>query len=976
MALFLPVLALPAVAKEVYVEIPEPAGTAVTVNGSPIEHFGAVSRSESRQVVVYLDRLLSTPLQLRNALVDLAELAPALAELGTVEVVSAGEETVTAIAGTADSAQLADALEFLRIRTSADGGQAQIRQEFIEEAGLAEMVETEHFAISATAGRRLAEIGELVRQAIADEVRLLSDHRSGLVDWAVENATGVPQILILVGGGFDADIVAFYENLLKPFELSDLARGSGAQAPQPPVEELTQTLSALGWTVVAFRPEGERDILEDAQAEEEKARVETVFEGGRRVDRTIFTPQFDPIKSLKKRLGDKGAVLPTAALADPKSALEALVGLTGGTVVEDRPGFRQALDRLAARQQVLVQLPDGLEGPALLEARGGSDHVRRWISAGPPPLVALVRARQILDGDLGDGGLVVEAAAEESERATDLILQIAVSTEEESGEPRVLERLNATAVIVEDDDELESTRKSVVIPGSLSGAFEMEVPSLRSSDVPVIVVVEDPESGRWGGAFAALITGGGAEDGGYGGFLPAPRAIHLLAPREPLAVGKTRIDTVLSERVAKVEFYLDGSLEMVKETAPFSITVTLGKYPERRRVEAVAYEASGVEIGRDRLILNAGTGTFRVRIVSPEDPGQPGSPLSGMVDVRAAIELPRGAEMERVQFFWNESLFATRFAPPYRQRFTIPGDGESGFFRVVAKLGDGSQTEDVLFVNSPAGSERIRVELVELYTVVTDRRGRPVTRLPAEAFKVYEDGVEQEVATFSEAGDLPLTVGLAVDSSASMFVKLPDVQRAATGFIQGLNSPADRAFVVGFGGGPQLVHDTSRDLNEVQRALGRLQPDGKTEIWKGIVYSLVQLQGVPGKKALVVYSDGADEDPEFSYKTCLRFARRVGVPVFVIVSNDEIFRTQGRGLTNRGFMNRLEGLVRSVGGRVYLTRVGEDLESIYTEINQELRSQYLLGYYVRDTEDDRWRDIRVNVKGGRLEARTISGYYR
>ena len=433
---------------------------------------------------------------------------------------------------------------------------------------------------------------------------------------------------------------------------------------------------------------------------------------------------------------------------------------------------------------------------------------------------------------------------------------------------------------------------------------------------------------------------------------------------------------MLSERVAKVEFYLDGKLESVRRAPPFSVSVTLGKYPDRHGVEAVAFDSQDRELGRDQLILNAGTGTFRVRIVSPEDPGEPSSPVSGSVTVRAAVEMPRGSELNRVQFFWNDELFATRFAPPYIQRFQIPDDTPSGFFRVEALLIDGSQTEDVLFINSPGGSEQVRVELVELFTVVTDRQGHPVTRLPEGSFKVFEDGIEQEVATFNEAGDLPLTVGLAIDSSASMFVKLPDVKLAAASFVDALGSEKDRAFVVRFGGGPELVRDTTRDLDRVEQALYSLEPDGRTEIWKGIVYSLVQLQAVPGKKALIVFSDGADEDPDFSYRTCLRFARRVGVPVYVIVSNDEIYRTEGRGLTIRGFMNRLEGLVRSVGGRVFVTRVGGDLTAIYEQIDEELRSQYLLGYYVRETGGERWREVEVKVEGGGMKARTISGYFR
>ena len=132
----------------------------------------------------------------------------------------------------------------------------------------------------------------------------------------------------------------------------------------------------------------------------------------------------------------------------------------------------------------------------------------------------------------------------------------------------------------------------------------------------------------------------------------------------------------------------------------------------------------------------------------------------------------------------------------------------------------------------------------------------------------------------------------------------------------------------------------------------------------------------PGKKALIVYTDGADEDPDFSYKTALRFARKVGVPVYVILSNNEIVRTQGKGLSVRGFLKRLEGLVDSVGGRVFFARVGEDLQRVYEEIDEELRSQYVVGYYSHDAGGREWRKVDVDVAGSGLKARTIAGYYR
>ena len=202
------------------------------------------------------------------------------------------------------------------------------------------------------------------------------------------------------------------------------------------------------------------------------------------------------------------------------------------------------------------------------------------------------------------------------------------------------------------------------------------------------------------------------------------------------------------------------------------------------------------------------------------------------------------------------------------------------------------------------------------------------------------------------------------------------MQRAAREFVRGLESRRDRAFVVGFGSQPRLARNATTDLPQVVQALDRLRPDGQTAIWEAVAFSLVQLQGVPGKKALIVYSDGADEDPEFSYRTCLRFARTVGAPIYFILSNNEIVRTGGKGLSVRGFLGRARELTEEVGGRVYLTRVGEDLDAVYREIAEELRSQYFIGYYSEHGDGRDWRRLQVDVRGAGLRARTISGFYR
>ena len=126
----------------------------------------------------------------------------------------------------------------------------------------------------------------------------------------------------------------------------------------------------------------------------------------------------------------------------------------------------------------------------------------------------------------------------------------------------------------------------------------------------------------------------------------------------------------------------------------------------------------------------------------------------------------------------RDELVATLYAPPFRHRMNVPRARPVGFLRVAARLDDGSTAEDAMPLNASDLGSRIDVRLIQLAVVVTDTNGKPVPGLPKEAFRVRQNGEPQEIAAFENAGELPLTVALAIDSSASMFLKLPNVRRA------------------------------------------------------------------------------------------------------------------------------------------------------------------------------------------------------
>ena len=946
--------ALPQAAPPVELWVELPAGVdveddvSVSASGAEVAVTDGGSLGAGWRVVVLFDLELSEPLLLRNGAVMLAERAGELTALGPVEIVLAGDRVRRSLPPTTSAPALDEALAWIRVRESSRHLQAERRRQFAERA---------RPTVAAAEAAATAE-----REALAA-------HLDRLLDWAADERGAGPRLLLYVGGGYEADPAAFYAEALRA------AGDGGAEmsplAALPSADEIGRALSVLGWTVVAFQPPARGDTLMAGAEESESQRLERRFEESRGLGQVAIG--VNP-RDLRNRNRESRRI---SVLADPVAPLAELAQQTGGELLTDPLRLADLSDRLRRRHRLRLQLePPPAEPVAVRVVAGGSElKARRWVGSNLPRPVSAARVRQLLRDELDEGDFWVEAVIEPGDGGE---LQLTLQLEPEASATE----LRLTLASLGGAGGVRIAHQALDPAAAVDGAIHLTLPwSLAAvEEEPLAVLVEEAIGGRRGATIASLRTSRAPRVADAPVFeTPGSRLLRLLPPESAMVMGPTLFRTLVDQRlVNRVEFYLDGELAAARATAPFSAQLDLGPLPRTRRVLAVAFGAGGGEVARDSVLVNGGSGLLEVRIVEPQagEAGTADSPLVGPVEVTADVRVPDGARLDRVEFFWRDRLVATRYAPPFRERVQVEPSSPRGFVRVLARLADGTSGEDVVFLNSPGPSERLDIDLVELYVVVTDREGRPVTDLPADRFRLLEGGRPMEIATFGDAGDLPLTVGLAIDSSASMFVKLPRVQRSAREFVRGLESRRDRAFLVGFGSRPRLARTPTTDLPQVVQALDRLSAKGQTAIWEAVAFSLVQLQGVPGKKALIVYSDGADEDPDFSYRTCLRFARTVGAPIYFILSNNEIVRTGGKGLSVRGFLGRLRELTSEVGGRVYLTRVGDDLDAVYREIAEELRSQYFIGYYSEQGDGRAWRRLKVDVKGAGLSARTISGFFR
>ncbi|MBW3670444.1 MAG: VWA domain-containing protein [Acidobacteria bacterium] len=418
------------------------------------------------------------------------------------------------------------------------------------------------------------------------------------------------------------------------------------------------------------------------------------------------------------------------------------------------------------------------------------------------------------------------------------------------------------------------------------------------------------------------------------------------------------------DRIDHVDFYVDNEKIMTKHEPPYSLELDLGIVPASRRLRVVGLDRDENLVAGDEIFINTGVDPFRVHIAHPRIAPS----VVGQTRVEVDLELPEGRTLDRIDLYLNEDKIASMYERPYAQTIYVPSSEEVGYLRAVAvtKGDDPLEAEDVVFINTPQFIQEIDVHLVELPTTVL-QNGRPVQDLPREAFEIFDDGQKVEIARFEYVRDIPLNLGLAIDSSGSMSDRIVRAQRAAAQFFRDLLQSGDKAFVVSFSDVPVVAQKWTDDREALVRGLAGLRAEDATALFDSIVYSLYNFQGVKGQKALVVLSDGKDTSSKFTYEQALEYARRSAVPVYSIGIGIPTLERDTRG--------QLAGISRETGGRSYFINDIQDLEPIYDEIELELRAQYLLGFYPPESvkRGSDWREITVRVHDG--EARTIRGYY-
>ena len=272
---------------------------------------------------------------------------------------------------------------------------------------------------------------------------------------------------------------------------------------------------------------------------------------------------------------------------------------------------------------------------------------------------------------------------------------------------------------------------------------------------------------------------------------------------------------------------------------------------------------------------------------------------------------------------------------------------------------------------------RSTIDIVSLNITVVDGASRYLTDLEQAEFSVFEDGVKQDITFFTRRPQ-PIALSLLLDSSASMEDKLQMLQTAAANFVKRLK-PTDLAQVIDFDSRVSIRQAFTSSQTELHAAILQTVAGGSTSLHNAVYVSLKELSKVKAqneddvrRQALIVFSDGEDTSSLVSFEEVLDLAKRSETAIYTIA-------LRGNDASSRGFREAefvLRQLAQETGGRAFFPSRIEDLNGVYSQIADELASQYTLGYTSKNPRSDgAFRRVVVQVARQNATARTKRGYY-
>ena len=330
--------------------------------------------------------------------------------------------------------------------------------------------------------------------------------------------------------------------------------------------------------------------------------------------------------------------------------------------------------------------------------------------------------------------------------------------------------------------------------------------------------------------------------------------------------------------------------------------------------------------------------------------------LPGLIVALAMAGLPAPAQTPFVAS--SSSASSSRMAPAAATSMALP----------EASTGTGTDSDTILTI-------RKRVDEVNVLFIATDHHGKFVRNLNQGDFSILDDHQPpQSIVNFRHETDLPLELGLLVDTSGSVHSRFDFEQEAAVSFLQHtLRANFDKAFVMGFSSHTLVTQDFTDSVHLLETGVRSLHNGGGTALYDAIYRAcrdkLSKEKGDhPVRRAIIVVSDGEDNQSEVSRALAIEMAQRAEVIVYAISTDDS-------GLILRGDKS-LQQLADATGGRAFFPFKMKDIKNSFAAIEDELRSQYVVSYRPANFDaDGRYRSIEITALKKNLQVRARKGYY-
>ena len=291
----------------------------------------------------------------------------------------------------------------------------------------------------------------------------------------------------------------------------------------------------------------------------------------------------------------------------------------------------------------------------------------------------------------------------------------------------------------------------------------------------------------------------------------------------------------------------------------------------------------------------------------------------------------------------------------------------------------------------PIQTLKISTRIVGVSAVVLDSRGEPVKGLTKDDFLLKQDGAEQEIRYFSQDSDLPLTLALMVDTSTSQKMFIEDETEASEKFFRVmLTRPTDRAALVQFDYNVLQLQGMTNQPQTLKNSLGFLSmphpgPDGVprggggTLLYDAIVATAqIELGKERGRRAMIILTDGEDHGSRYDLQQAIAAAQRADVVVYSVFYSADNFNS---GMPRHPMFNRLSGhdvlndISNATGGHVFTVNQKMPLDLIYTQIADDMRLQYQIGYTPPDSTPGSYHKIELKPKAKHLTVQARVGYY-